>query len=269
MRAVRVECVVCHVRAVSTSTPRGTGTVAEGTSGVTPSSSKSAGKPVAKGATGKAEVVGKTVVTGKPEVVGKTAGSPKTAVSPKTAQTGVVAGKAETVGKSAGSPKGKAKAGVSGAGAPAAEVPGVQGAPKSAVSGESVREGDRGVLQANTLLGHPLTPTDRVVTGLQEVYGIGETRARRVCRHFGLIPSMRCGQLTTEQVRAMGAWIQATFRVESDRREELARREAMELSLGTVKSIRKRLGVPVRGQRTKTNGMTAKKLNPTRLGRAR
>ena len=97
--------------------------------------------------------------------------------------------------------------------------------------------------------------------------GIGARRAQRLCRRRGLLPATPWAQLPPplrQAVEAEAAALPATG--EQLRRRQRAQRRRREAG-GTVRSIRRRRGLPVRGQRTKSNGRTAKRLNGARYHR--
>jgi len=123
------------------------------------------------------------------------------------------------------------------------------------------------VLATHTLRGHSLSPTMPVWKGLQAVYGVGKARAEQACRERGILRTARCGERRPDQVQALSEWLTQSFWVGSDRRRQEARVRARYTGLNTTKGIRRRRGLPVRGQNTSTNGKTARKLNPGRAAR--
>jgi len=129
------------------------------------------------------------------------------------------------------------------------------------------RGGSTGVLASHTVRGHALPPTMPVWKGLQLVYGVGKARGERACRERGILRTTRCGERRPDQATALGEWLAQTFWVGSDRRRQEARVRSRYMGLTTTKGIRRRRGLPVRGQNTSTNGKTARKLNPGRAAR--
>lgn len=105
-------------------------------------------------------------------------------------------------------------------------------------------------------------PTIR--SGLQEVYGIGRSTASTVCHALNIMPSVPFSRLSREEFQMLEQYVTDHFRVESDLRRRETEVVARHRSLGSVRGIRMRLGLPVRGQRTKSNAKTAKRLNRTR-----
>lgn len=98
----------------------------------------------------------------------------------------------------------------------------------------------------------------------RKVYGVGRGKAREICRACGRRPRVRVGNLETEQVQLREGWMMENVRGSSDRRRVEHEAVQRHLKLGTVRGMNLRRGLPVRGQRTSTNGMTARKLNKTR-----
>jgi small subunit ribosomal protein S13 len=96
-----------------------------------------------------------------------------------------------------------------------------------------------------------------VWVGLTHVYGVGRTRARDVCAAAGVAPTTKVKDLTEAEVNALRTQI-AKFAVEGDLRREVSMNIKRLMDLGTYRGIRHRRGLPVRGQRTKTNARTRK-----------
>ena len=100
-----------------------------------------------------------------------------------------------------------------------------------------------------------------VVIGLTSLYGIGNTRAQQVCKAAGVKPNTKCSDLSdadSEQLRIEVS----KFDVEGDLRRETTMNIKRLMDMGSYRGIRHRRGLPVRGQRTKTNARTRK--GPTR-----
>lgn len=92
---------------------------------------------------------------------------------------------------------------------------------------------------------------------LQSIYGIGPTRALTICQAAGVDPHAKILVLTEAQVEALRVEV-ARFQVEGDLRREIAMSIKRLVDLGCYRGIRHRRGLPVRGQRTKTNARTRK-----------
>ncbi|NND45684.1 MAG: 30S ribosomal protein S13 [Xanthomonadales bacterium] len=89
------------------------------------------------------------------------------------------------------------------------------------------------------------------------MYGIGRTRALEICEAVGVAPETRIRDLSEPEVEAIRAQV-ATITVEGDLRREVAMNLKRLMDLGCYRGLRHRRGLPVRGQRTKTNARTRK-----------
>jgi small subunit ribosomal protein S13 len=96
-----------------------------------------------------------------------------------------------------------------------------------------------------------------VVIGLTHIYGVGRTRSRVVCEAAGVDPTTKVKDLTESEVNALRAQI-AKGLVEGDLRREVSMNIKRLMDLGTYRGLRHRKGLPVRGQRTRTNARTRK-----------
>ena len=93
--------------------------------------------------------------------------------------------------------------------------------------------------------------------GLTQIYGVGRTRARAACAAAGVAPTTKVKDLTEAEVNAIRSQI-AKFAVEGDLRREVSMNIKRLMDLGSHRGIRHRRGLPVRGQRTRTNARTRK-----------
>ena len=98
----------------------------------------------------------------------------------------------------------------------------------------------------------------RVEIGLTYIYGIGRASATRILADAGVDPDIRCRDLTDEDVKKISAVIDETQMVEGDLRREIALNIKRLQEIGCYRGIRHRKGLPVRGQKTKTNARTCK-----------
>ena len=106
-------------------------------------------------------------------------------------------------------------------------------------------------------------PTNKhIVIALQSIFGIGQTRAKLICETLKLKPSTKVSELTEDQLDSIRTSI-TQFEVEGDLRREVAMNIKRLRDLGCYRGIRHRKGLPLRGQRTKTNARTRK--GPRRL----
>jgi len=95
------------------------------------------------------------------------------------------------------------------------------------------------------------------VIGLQSIFGIGRTRAKKICIEAGVKPETKVKNLTDAEVEALRVQV-ARFTVEGDLRREVSMSIKRLLDLGCYRGLRHRRGMPVRGQRTRTNARTRK-----------
>ncbi len=95
------------------------------------------------------------------------------------------------------------------------------------------------------------------VIALQSIYGIGNTRARQICEAAGVQPSTRIKDLAESELEALRSEV-GKFTVEGDLRREVSMNIKRLMDLGCYRGLRHRRGLPVRGQRTRTNARTRK-----------
>ncbi len=98
----------------------------------------------------------------------------------------------------------------------------------------------------------------RVEVGLTYIYGIGKTSATRILKEANVNPDTRVRDLTDEEVKKISEIINETQVVEGDLRREIALNIKRLQEIGCYRGIRHRKGLPVRGQKTKTNARTRK-----------
>ncbi|MDE7366125.1 MAG: 30S ribosomal protein S13 [Lachnospiraceae bacterium] len=98
----------------------------------------------------------------------------------------------------------------------------------------------------------------RIEIGLTYIYGIGRTSAARILKEANVNPDTRVRDLTDDEVRRMSEIINNTQTVEGDLRREIAMNIKRLQEIGCYRGIRHRKGLPVRGQKTKTNARTRK-----------
>lgn len=95
------------------------------------------------------------------------------------------------------------------------------------------------------------------VIALTAIFGIGRTRAKTICEVTKISPQIKIKDLTEAQVEALRTEV-AKFTVEGDLRREVSMSIKRLMDLGTYRGLRHRRGLPVRGQRTRTNARTRK-----------
>lgn len=93
--------------------------------------------------------------------------------------------------------------------------------------------------------------------GLTSIFGIGRPRALKICESAGVNPAKKVAVLTDSELEALRAEV-IKFKVEGDLRREISMSIKRLTDLGTYRGIRHRKGLPVRGQRTRTNARTRK-----------
>jgi small subunit ribosomal protein S13 len=109
----------------------------------------------------------------------------------------------------------------------------------------------------------------RVEIGLTYVYGIGRSTARRALDHAGIDPNTSVKDLTEGEITALRDFIAQKIVVEGDLRREMQMNIKRLMEIGCYRGLRHRRGLPVRGQRTRTNARTRKGPKKTVAGRGR
>jgi small subunit ribosomal protein S13 len=108
------------------------------------------------------------------------------------------------------------------------------------------------------IAGVDLPRTKRVEIGLTYIYGIGHTRAAGILKDAGVGPDIRVADLSEDDVRKISRVIEEQGRVEGDLRKETSMNIKRLMDIGCYRGLRHRRGLPVRGQRTRTNARTRK-----------
>ena len=108
------------------------------------------------------------------------------------------------------------------------------------------------------LAGVDLPRNKRMQVALTYIYGIGPARASELLDKTGISPDLRTDDLSDEQVSSLRDVIEATWKVEGDLRREVQADIRRKIEIGSYQGRRHRQGLPVRGQRTKTNARTRK-----------
>jgi small subunit ribosomal protein S13 len=106
-----------------------------------------------------------------------------------------------------------------------------------------------------------------VLYGLQYIYGIGPAISADILEKANVDPNTKVGDLTEENVGAIRAVITADFKVEGALRSEVQQNIKRLMDIGTYRGIRHRKGLPVRGQRTRTNARSRKGRKKTVAGK--
>jgi small subunit ribosomal protein S13 len=98
----------------------------------------------------------------------------------------------------------------------------------------------------------------RLEIGLTYIFGIGRSTSNQVLAELGLSPDMKVRDLTDEEITKLRAHIDGNLQVEGDLRRERSQAVKRLSEIGSYRGMRHRRGLPVRGQRTKTNARTRK-----------
>lgn len=108
------------------------------------------------------------------------------------------------------------------------------------------------------VLGIDIPGRKRLEYALQYIYGIGPTLAKEVLAKAKLDPTKKADALTDDDIQHLVAVLQSDYRIEGDLRREISANIRRLISIGSYRGLRHRRGLPVRGQRTKTNARTRK-----------
>jgi len=108
------------------------------------------------------------------------------------------------------------------------------------------------------LAGVDIPRDKRVEVALTYIYGVGRTRAVKTLADTAIDGNIRVKDLSDDQLVLLRDYIEGTFKVEGDLRREVAADIRRKVEIGSYEGIRHRKGLPVRGQRTKTNARTRK-----------
>jgi small subunit ribosomal protein S13 len=117
------------------------------------------------------------------------------------------------------------------------------------------------------LAGVDLPRDKRLEIALTYIYGVGRTRAKQTLDATGVSPDLRVRDLSDDDVVKLRDYIDANYRVEGDLRREVAADIRRKIEIGCYEGIRHRRGLPVHGQRTKTNARTRKGPKKTIAGK--
>ena len=118
------------------------------------------------------------------------------------------------------------------------------------------------------IAGVNLPTQKRLEIGLTYIYGIGRSTSQRVIKALELDPEQKVRDLTDDEVTKLRTYIDSELEVEGDLRRDRGQAIKRLTEIGSYRGIRHRRGLPVRGQRTKTNGRTRKGVKKT-VGRGK
>ena len=109
----------------------------------------------------------------------------------------------------------------------------------------------------------------RTVISLTYIYGVGPTTAQQICASTGIDESIRVKDLTEADINKIRAYIDANVTVEGDLRRDVTQDIKRKMEINCLQGIRHRKGLPVRGQRTRTNARTRKGPKRTVAGKTK
>ena len=108
------------------------------------------------------------------------------------------------------------------------------------------------------LAGVDIPRDKRVEVALTYIYGVGRTRAQATLAATGISPDLRVKDLGDAELVALRDYLETSYKLEGDLRREVAADIRRKVEIGCYEGLRHRRGLPVRGQRTKTNARTRK-----------
>jgi len=108
------------------------------------------------------------------------------------------------------------------------------------------------------LVGVDLPRDKRLEVALTYIYGVGRTRAKEALTATGISPDLRVKDMGDDEIVKLRDYIEGNFKVEGDLRREVNADIRRKMEIGCYQGLRHRRGLPVRGQRTKTNARTRK-----------
>jgi SSU ribosomal protein S13P len=115
------------------------------------------------------------------------------------------------------------------------------------------------------IVGVELPGNKKCFVALTYLYGVGRTRAFEILKNTGINPDKRVKDLTDEEVSKITKFIQDHYKVEGELRTDINRNIKRLIDIGCYRGFRHKLGLPVRGQRTRSNARTRKGPRPSRI----
>lgn len=112
------------------------------------------------------------------------------------------------------------------------------------------------------ILGVDIPKEKRIEVALRYIYGIGPSLSKEILTEAEIAFDLRAGSLTEEQISRITATIQKKLKVEGDLRREISQNIKRLMDIGCYRGLRHRRGLPVKGQRTRTNARTRKGPRP-------
>ena len=117
------------------------------------------------------------------------------------------------------------------------------------------------------VIGIDIPPNKRLVISLTYIYGIGKAVSEEIINKLDLDPNMKAQNLTDDQVSRLNATLQSEYVVEGDLRRQIQNNIKRLISINSYRGTRHRVGLPVRGQRTRCNARTRKGKKKTVAGK--
>ena len=108
------------------------------------------------------------------------------------------------------------------------------------------------------VLGVDIPGRKKLEYSLRYIYGVGPTLSKNICKKSDLNPNMKADDLNDSDIQRLVSVLQNEYRIEGDLRREISANIRRLISIGSYRGRRHRAGLPVRGQRTKTNARTRK-----------
>jgi len=119
------------------------------------------------------------------------------------------------------------------------------------------------------IAGVDLPRDKRIEVALTYIYGVGQTSATQILAKTGIDPSTRMRDITEDEAARLREVIERDYTIEGDKRREVQSNIQRLIEIGTYRGMRHRRGLPVRGQRTRTNARTRKGKRKTVAGKKR
>jgi small subunit ribosomal protein S13 len=110
------------------------------------------------------------------------------------------------------------------------------------------------------IFGVTLDKDKKVIHALPKLYGVGKSSSIKICKELGFSPEIKVNQLTSEQQFHLSKKVKEEYRLEDSLREEIKGNVRRYMSNGSIRGFRHRNRLPVRGQRTHSNGKTPRRV---------
>jgi small subunit ribosomal protein S13 len=117
------------------------------------------------------------------------------------------------------------------------------------------------------IAGVDIPATKKIEVALTYIYGIGRKLSQKILKAVGIDPNLRAKDLHEDQLSTLGSYIEKNYMIEGALRRQEAQNIALLRSIGCYRGHRHKVGLPVRGQRTRTNARTRKGRKKTVAGK--